>query len=124
MPRPKKVFSNCKNARISKINKSYKKLSTSINTNFINSLAEYQYNFITNESQSNQIQDFQQNNLQNIINTDFNLEKVKNDLITKINYLSEEELKSYSQLLINMTYKDGLYKRKIISPYLQKKAME
>ena len=51
-------------------------------------------------------------------------EKIKKDLINKINYLSEKELISCSQLLINMIYKDGSHKDEILSSYLQKKAME
>ncbi len=52
------------------------------------------------------------------------IEKIKKDLINKINCLSEKELISYFQLLINMVYKNGSYKDEILSPYLQKKAME
>src|SRR6266511_2181428 len=52
------------------------------------------------------------------------IEKIKNDLINKINCLSEKKLISYFQLLINMVYKDGSHKDEILSPYLQKKAME
>src|SRR6266498_1324092 len=52
------------------------------------------------------------------------IEKIKKDLINKINCLSEKELISYFQLLINIVYKDGSHKDEILSPYLQKKAME
>ncbi|CAG8803606.1 43845_t:CDS:2, partial [Gigaspora margarita] len=77
-----------------------------------------------NRYQYNQIQNFQQNISQNIRNPIFNSERIKKDLITKINYLSEEQLQSCAQLFVNMIYKDGLYRGKFISPYLQKKAME
>ncbi len=51
-------------------------------------------------------------------------EKIKNELIKKINYLPEKELHSCYQLLMNMVYPDGPHKDEILSPYLQKKAME
>ena len=38
--------------------------------------------------------------------------------------MPEKKLISYSKLLINMIYKDGSHKDEILSPYLQKKAME
>ncbi|CAG8788584.1 18551_t:CDS:1, partial [Racocetra fulgida] len=50
------------------------------------------------------------------------VEKIKKDLVTKLNYLSEKELITCSQLFNNMIYKDGPNKGKILSPYLQEKA--
>ena len=52
------------------------------------------------------------------------IEKIKKDLINKINCLSEKDLISYSQLLSNMIYKDESHKGEILSSYLQKKAIE
>nr|CAG8658254.1 12287_t:CDS:2 [Entrophospora candida] len=52
------------------------------------------------------------------------VERIRKDLIGKINYLSEKELVSCSQLFVNMVHKDGLHKGDILSPYLQKKASE
>ncbi|CAG8677534.1 26646_t:CDS:1, partial [Dentiscutata erythropus] len=52
------------------------------------------------------------------------IEKIKRDLVTKLNYLSEKELISCSQLFKNMTYTDGPNKGKILSSYLQEKATE
>ncbi|CAG8815826.1 10655_t:CDS:1, partial [Racocetra fulgida] len=49
-------------------------------------------------------------------------EKIKKDIITKINYLSEKELLDSLQLFSNMRYKDGPNKGKILSSYLQEKA--
>src|SRR6266498_4724809 len=51
-------------------------------------------------------------------------EKIKKDLINKINYLFEKELISCSQLLINMIYKDRSHKDEILFLYLQKKAIK
>ncbi|CAG8585550.1 17981_t:CDS:1 [Cetraspora pellucida] len=51
-------------------------------------------------------------------------EKIKKDIITKINYLSEKELLDSLQLFSNMKYKDGPNKGKILFSYLQEKATE
>ncbi|CAG8547519.1 8062_t:CDS:2 [Dentiscutata erythropus] len=52
------------------------------------------------------------------------IERIRKDLITKVNYLSEKELIASSQLFNNIVYKTGIYKGKILSSYLQKKAVE
>ncbi|CAJ0631696.1 2035_t:CDS:1, partial [Entrophospora sp. SA101] len=49
--------------------------------------------------------------------------KVKQELINKINMLPEKQVFSCSKLLEIMVYPDGDHEGEIISPYLQKKAM-
>lgn len=50
-------------------------------------------------------------------------EKVKQELMNKINRFPEKQVFSCSKLLEIMIYPDGDHKGEIISPYLQKKAM-
>ena len=50
--------------------------------------------------------------------------KIKQELINKINMLPEKQIFSCSKLLETMVYPDGNHKGEIISPYLQKKAMD
>ena len=50
--------------------------------------------------------------------------KAKQELIDKINNLSKEQISKCSKLLDTMVYPDGVHKGEILSPYLQKKAMD
>ncbi|CAJ0646962.1 12327_t:CDS:2 [Entrophospora sp. SA101] len=50
--------------------------------------------------------------------------QIRIELINKINDLDEKELIACSQLFENMQYPNGTHQGKILSPYLQKKAME
>lgn len=63
-------------------------------------------------------------NVQLMTQTVSRVERIKKDLISKINYMSEKELVSCSQLFVNIVYKDGPHKGEILSPYLQKKVSE
>ncbi|CAJ0840333.1 13818_t:CDS:2 [Entrophospora sp. SA101] len=50
--------------------------------------------------------------------------QIRIELINKINNLDEKELIACSQLFENMRYPDGTHQGEILTPYLQKKAME
>ncbi|CAJ0863632.1 17249_t:CDS:2, partial [Entrophospora sp. SA101] len=50
--------------------------------------------------------------------------QIRIKLINKINNLDEKELIACSQLFENMRYPDGTHQGEILTPYLQKKAME
>ena len=102
MPRSNKTNRSCKKARLFKLSNSREPL-ISIDINSTNPTI---IPFNINSKLSSKV------------------EKIKKDLINKINCLSKKELISCFQLLINMVYKDGSHKDEILSPYLQKKAME
>ncbi|CAG8515974.1 23961_t:CDS:2 [Cetraspora pellucida] len=138
MPHLSKTHKSNKNARHAKKLKSYKNNSNILEIK--NSTCDFyirrhkNLQLITLENTSTiDLLEIEQSieNLENLVNQTSTsqlaiskTEKIKSDLVTKFNYLSEKELIACSQLFNNMTYKDGPNKGKILSAYLQEKTAE
>ncbi|CAG8616925.1 8074_t:CDS:2 [Cetraspora pellucida] len=136
MPRPSKTHKSNKNARHAKKLKSYKNNSNILEIKnstcdfYIRRHKNLQLITLKNTSTIDLLEIEQSiENLENLVNQTSTsqlaiskTEKIKSDLVTNFNYLSEKELIACSQLFNNMTYKDGPNKRKILSSYLQEKA--
>ncbi|CAI2195196.1 14020_t:CDS:2, partial [Funneliformis geosporum] len=126
MPRSNKVIKSCKKARLAKLSKPRKPLIPIDNNSIINSITtplDTNSAIIPININPNLL-NISIPNIQPTPQLNSKAERIKKDLIDKINNLPEKELISYSKLLINMIYKDGSHKDEILSPYLQKKAME
>ncbi|CAG8573530.1 6967_t:CDS:1, partial [Racocetra persica] len=118
MPHLTKVRRSCKNARLAKVSKPNKPIQQQIPTFQLIPIKNNSLNLLEIENSVNQ----QQTSTSQL--TALRIERIRKDLITKINYLSEKELIASSQLFSNIVYKTGIYKGKILSSYLQKKAVE